>query len=250
MKFTQAQIQKQNCRGTSLVEVLLTLIIVLALVGTAVINFTGTHKAAALREGAERFESLIQYARAESSLTGKKYRIVFQEQTNTTAGATLKCARLERESDPVKAPGVFEEVAQTGGWNLSELDELIGVQAVRPPGTLAKKPVNDLPATDSADDSDDETNPDADMASVTFYPDGSSDSAEIVLAPRDGEQKSRVALTISGVTGKISRAYMEESSENGMEEFPEDEAGSSKGLNDNGSQTVADNSGYAVSSTQ
>jgi type II secretory pathway pseudopilin PulG len=210
--FQNQRKQRRLTRGTSLIEVLLTLVLVLALIGAAVISFNGTHAAAALREGAERFESLVQFARAEASLNGKKYRLVFTESTNETASASaaLKVATLEVESDPIAEPGVFKKVTSTAVSN-AELNNLVGVEAVKLPG--ARKNLS-APETAAAlsEASTEGVAPDDELGCITFYPDGSSDSVEIILAPLDTEQKSRIALRISGVTGAISREFIDSAS--------------------------------------
>ncbi|MGV3771662.1 MAG: GspH/FimT family pseudopilin [Verrucomicrobiales bacterium] len=206
MKLSQNQLKsKRALLGTSLVEVLLTLVLVLALISSVVISFSGTHAATALKEGAERFESLIQFARAEASLTGKKYRLVFTDNTNATSGATLKVASLEVESNPATEPGIFTKVTSAAVAN-AELDELIGVEAVKVPGLKKTPTVGDAEAAVASEDdasSEDELNV------ITFYPDGSSDSVEIILAPQDGEEKSRMAVRLSGITGTVSREFLE-----------------------------------------
>ena len=42
------------------------------------------------------------------------------------------------------------------------------------------------------------------MPPITFYPDGSSDSAEIIVAARSTEEEQRMSVRLVGITGSIS----------------------------------------------
>jgi hypothetical protein len=43
---------------------------------------------------------------------------------------------------------------------------------------------------------------------ITFYADGSSDSAEIRLVSRNGEDSRRVVLHLEGITGSLRREIL------------------------------------------
>jgi len=56
--------------------------------------------------------------------------------------------------------------------------------------------------------------PAEEFPSITFYPDGSCDSAEIVLASRNSDDERLMAVRLSGILGSVSsHAVSKDSSE-------------------------------------
>ncbi len=114
------------------------------------------------------------------------------------------------EPDPLGAPGKFIDLP--GASSLAEqIGDLVRVRDVRPfifgasetsslPGSFAAFPLdsggtNALPSGGS--------NVPAALSPVVFYPDGSSDSVEIVLAPLDDEDSRQTIVSLSGLTGML-----------------------------------------------
>jgi prepilin-type N-terminal cleavage/methylation domain-containing protein len=181
-------------RGFTLVELLLTVVLLLLLASAAVISFSTLLSGSELEEGAAQMEGLMRFARAHAANTGKKVQLVFEEQTSDGSNVPLGNVRVLWESEPIRFPG-----------NMTELGEAITmVQSVN---SLVQ--VEDVRSPEEAD-----ANPGVEQqlsfAPITFYPDGSSDSAEIILASRAAEETRRVFIRVTGITGAIRRGWVAE----------------------------------------
>jgi prepilin-type N-terminal cleavage/methylation domain-containing protein len=194
--------------GFTLIELLLTLVLLLLLLGAVVINFTGLQTGVQLDEGAEQFESLIRYARAHAANTGCKVRVTFEEVIDEDIAIPLGNVFVSWEPEPLTRPGEFLPLTELSPLTDSLLG-LVEVEDVRPLGTQAIHP---LP--------EGEGDVAASFAPITFYPDGSSDSAEIVLAARDLEDDRRLALRIIGTTGTVKRHNVSEMDASGVASLP------------------------------
>jgi prepilin-type N-terminal cleavage/methylation domain-containing protein len=222
-------------RGFSLVEVLLTLVLILCLAAASVFTFTAIYRSANLDEGYDRFQSLIRFAQAEAATTGRKVRLQFEPISSTTNSedkSTLRNIKVTWESDLLNNPGVFQTYTNKS-WSEDLVNELVGVEkvqpiqspAVAPPGTDSGSSVASSESASLADSSDqaslasgttsstqsDDTasatsanGSSSDFPAITFYPDGSCDSADIILASRNSEDDRRVAVRLSGFLGSVS----------------------------------------------
>ena len=201
----------------SLVEVLLTLVLILCLAAASVFTFTALYRSANLDEGYDRFQSLIRFAQAEAATTGRKVRLQFPAHavalSNDTSASVdektdLHDIQVTWEADALNAPGVFQTYTNKT-WSEEMVNELVGVekvQSIQSPSVPAQPAsVATLPTA-----SEDETSPqgsassDSEFPAITFYPDGSCDSAEIVLASRNSEDERRVEVRLTGILGSVS----------------------------------------------
>ena len=181
--------------GFTLIELLLSVALLLLLVGAVVYNFSPLQRGADLEEGATQFEALLRFARAHAANTGRPVQITFQDDLDDTLGVSSESIRALWEPDPLGQPGTFETLPEASGYLRSILD-LVTVAEVRP---LAGDGTELVPL-DRADDS-----PATPFVPVNFYPDGSSDSAEIVLASRGSEDGRLLAVRLLGVVGSVRR---------------------------------------------
>lgn len=216
--------------GFSLVELLLTLVLILCLAAASVFSFTALNRTANLDEGLNRLESLIRFAQAEAATTGRKVRLQFPaaRPLEEGAGAELREIRVLWEPDVLNSPGVFQ-VYSNKAWSEEIVNEIVGVAAVRPltganivpsqyPPAPASSFTNSAPLEEAAglaplagmetDFAETEEFP-----GITFYPDGSCDSAEIVLASRNGEDPRLVEVTLSGILGSVSSRFVSASAD-------------------------------------
>lgn len=197
--------------GFSLVELLLTLVLILCLAAASVFTFTAIYTTANLDEGSDRFQSLIRFAQAEAATTGRKVRLQFvpTEEAALPAGADgaeLRAIKVTWEADLLNAPGVFEEYTNKA-WSEEIVNELVGVQKVEPisnSGAPMPVAVEAVPAADEASSATGEYSSVEEFPAITFYPDGSCDSAEVVLASRNDEDQRRLAVRLSGMLGTMS----------------------------------------------
>jgi prepilin-type N-terminal cleavage/methylation domain-containing protein len=201
--------------GFSLVELLLTLVLIVCLAAASVFCYTALHRSANLDEGLNRFQSLVRLAQAEASTTGRKLQLQFPV-TDTTAVVeshgkpVLHHVRVMWEPDFLGAPGVYEEYTAKG-WSEELVNELVGVTKVR--SIQPERPAE--PATTVTVDTETESFPETETESaqgpetedfpvITFYPDGSCDSAEILLASRNEEDHRLLEVRLSGMLGSMS----------------------------------------------
>ena len=199
-------------QGYSLIELLLTTALLLMFAGVAAISLKTMTQGAALSEGAIRFESVLRFARAEAANTGRRVRLNFLQETDSPVASQsnqLNQIQLTWEPDPVAQPEVFQNLSGAQ-WGLDQVNETVGVETVRLPGSVEVVPVGPLESDVTEQEvfaeipaEDDETAPPP--AFITFNPDGSSDTAEITLAARGAEDTNHVTLRIEGLTGSISR---------------------------------------------
>lgn len=200
MKIAGTPTRRRAGSGFTLIELLLTLVLVLLLLGATVINFTGLQTGVQLDEGAEQLESLIRYARAHAANTGCKVRLSFEELTEEHLAVPLGNVFVSWEPEPLERPGEFHPLIELSPL-VESLLGLVEVEDVRP---LEVQPVPPHP------DPLAEGEGIVAFAPITFYPDGSSDSAEIVLAARESEDDRRVAMQILGITGTVKRRELRE----------------------------------------
>jgi prepilin-type N-terminal cleavage/methylation domain-containing protein len=179
-------------RGFTLVELLLTVVLLLLLASAAVISFTTLLSSAELDEGAAQMEGLMRYARAHAANTGKKVQLVFEEQTSDGMLVPLGNVRVVWESDPLGMPDQMTELAEASAM-VRHINDLVQVE--------------DVISTEASDVASDEVEQRF-FAPITFYPDGSSDSGEIILSSRAPEELRRAWIRVTGITGAIKRGWV------------------------------------------
>lgn len=221
-------------RGFSLVELLLTLVLILCLAAASVFTFTAIYRSANLDEGYNRFESLIRFAQAEAATTGRKVRLQFEARpagTNSEEKTELRNIKVTWEADLLNAPGVFQEYTNKA-WSEGIVNELVGVTKVQTgSATAATEPPTEPAPAASGEEAAAQPGSTGDFPAITFYPDGSCDSAEIVLASRNTEDERRVNVHLSGLLGSISSRTVSGSedastdeTEDPLEDFGDDAA--------------------------
>jgi Tfp pilus assembly protein FimT len=153
-------------------------------------NMTGRRATETIKNKANQLAALMMFARSGSMSTGYMYRCVFE----------LKGTRvlIQSENNPLEKPGEYEKVE--GSWAKVDLGENgIACQSVQfnPwENELKEEEASQLESnTQSKTGDDDET-----LAPILFYPDGTSDSAKVLLAD---EENNFITLTLNGVTGEV-----------------------------------------------
>ena len=205
--------------GFTLIELLLTLVLLLVLLGAIVMNFTGLQRGVQLEEGAEQVESLIRFARAHAANSGCKVRLTFEEEVDEEFSVPLGNVFVSWEPEPLERPGEFRRLLEVDTL-LESLLQLVEVDDVLPLGGQATRASQ--ASANSLFDSIDSEEPDfVSFAPITFYPDGSSDSAEIILAARDAEDERRIRMQIIGATGAIKRQIVSDDAAAVAEPEPE-----------------------------
>ncbi len=211
MLLPQRQINTRAC-GFTLIEQLLTIVLVLLLLGAAVYNFSSFNRSARLDEGATQVEALFRFARAHAASTGKQVRIEFAETATTTDPAPSETpaanVRVTWEPNPIGAPGVFQDLPDAANY-VQSINDLVSVQEVRLNNTPsdaaapAAEPTAQTTPGDATAPADDVTR--SPMPAVTFYPDGTGDSVQLVLSSLNEEDVRRFSVRVVGLTGAIRR---------------------------------------------
>jgi prepilin-type N-terminal cleavage/methylation domain-containing protein len=193
-------------RGFTLVELLLTTALVLLLVGAVVFNFSTLQSGRELEEGSAQVEALLRFARAQAANTGRQVQINFEEEVAEGMTLSLGGIRVLWEPDPVGGPGTFVDLADASRY-VQGITDLVEVQSVRSIDVNAGEPGGAPQVTSEEAKELGEELPDV-FPPITFYPDGSGDSAEIVLSSRSADDHRRVAVRIVGLTGTIRREFV------------------------------------------
>jgi hypothetical protein len=105
------------------------------------------------------------------------------------------------EPDPLNKPGEFQPLAEVQTL-VDTMLQLVEVDEVRPVGV----------GLDGARPSEDAFAPEEQsygFEPITFYPDGSSDTAEVIFSARESEEERQVAIQIVGATGAVRRYAVE-----------------------------------------
>ena len=184
--------------GFTLFEVLLVLLLLGLLATAGYMTLSPLQDHARFGEGVRRFEALLRMARADAAGNGQHVRLA-PEQTED-AEETVR-VRILVEPDPISEPGQFTRYRCTWG-------------TFRPRG-LVRLTRCSLLAADAyrqmaLDRGGDETSDAAPLAPVTFYPNGSSDSAVFELAPIDQYDPRRAVILLDGINGTITTRMLYE----------------------------------------
>lgn len=192
----------RSCRGGfTLVETLLAASLFMLFVGAAIVSLGPSSRGCDLDQGAVRLESILRFARAEAANTGRRVRVAFSPESQATAQPHQ--VRLTWEPEPLDEPEVFHDLS-SAKWEVDGFGENVNVEQVRLLDANDVQP-SDAAADPGATEEDFGTAPTPESHPITFNPDGSSDSAEIVLAARSSDDARRVTVRVMGLTGVICR---------------------------------------------
>jgi type II secretory pathway pseudopilin PulG len=192
--------------GFSLVELLLVVGLLLLFASAMVFNFSGLLRGNQLEEGTTRLETLMRFARAQAANSGHKVQLVFNSESTNTPAASTGEVRATWEPDPLRQPGCFADLTEAQ-WHLREVNDMLQVESVKLLDASAHDPAaNACPEDDEEDLAG--TGSSKPIAPITFYPDGSSDSAEIIVATRSSEEDHRMSVRLVGITGSISHQLL------------------------------------------
>lgn len=168
--------------GFTLLELVLVLAVLATLAGVTVLNLSGFGSARELDDSADRLATALRLARAEAANQGRRIRI----KPDSESGEL----HVLWEPEPLTRPGEYRNYPNT--WRSYLPGGSVRVVGSRLTGESRYRSQWSLRAWQ--DGSDDRLEP------VTFYPDGTSDSASLELE-RDGRY---VVVDINGLTGTVS----------------------------------------------
>lgn len=183
---------KTRSAAFTLLEIILVLCILVLLAGSVSLGVFSWQDSTRLDEGARRYESLLLMARAEAANTGRRFQLTFQQQDSVVT------SQFQWEPDPLKAPGKFSPYA--GPWvSLAPSDQVKVTLSQRTGSSAYSLLANStsMPASQASDSN-------ATLDAITFYPDGTSDSAIIELTSLSERDGRRAFIEIDGQNGTIN----------------------------------------------
>jgi type II secretory pathway pseudopilin PulG len=175
--------------GFTLVELILTIALLMLLAGTSVLAFGPWQHTEALPEGAQRFATLLRACQAASAGSGCRLRVVLAAGDSEASQPVA----IQWEPQPLAEPGNFLPYMGSLAGS-ADLGSMIRVEGCKLTGPSAYQ----SPSGDVARAVDQGGSP-----PVTFYPDGSSDWAQVFLASRYTSDARRAVVEINGTTGTI-----------------------------------------------
>ena len=137
-------------------------------------------------------------ARAEAANLGKQLRLDFAAGQDGYVEA-----RILWEADPVAAPQVFTEYTACT-WTHFLPTGLVSVSSSKRSGDSAYR----LMESDMKKEGDTTESP---LESLTFYPDGSCDSATVELVSTNASDSRTAVIEIDGVNGLVTRQHRQQS---------------------------------------
>jgi prepilin-type N-terminal cleavage/methylation domain-containing protein len=196
----------ESSRGFTLIEMLLALILIMMFLGAIVFSLSNLQQCAQLDEGAAQVENLLKFARAHAANIGRQVQLGSEEEADPEFDLPSGNLALNWEPDPLGQPGTLEKVNEAAGF-LESINELVQIESIRVldsdnPDASVNSGETDFDLGEEYDTGA------AALSAITFYPDGSSDSAEIVLCSRSADDPRRVVIQWSGITGSIRRGLV------------------------------------------
>lgn len=198
--------------GFTLVELVLTVTLILLLAGAAVLNFGSFQRGAQLDEGLGQLEYLFRLARASAASSGRLVQISFggdsqaTQPTGTNALTIAEGIQVRWEPDPLTAPGMFQPLAEATPL-VERLNELIQIRPLPFPES-APTAVASEEATPGLAQPRSDSNVSTNIPALRFYPDGSSDAADFLVASLDPEDARQVRVRLSGLVGTVRRQWL------------------------------------------
>jgi type II secretory pathway pseudopilin PulG len=175
--------------GFTLLEILLAVALVIVLVSLTVGTFTDFYQKEQLGEGSRKMDSVLRMARADAASQGRKVRMVFDPQTLQPS--------IVWEPKPLEEPGVFVPYT-AASWTSGLPNDCVRVRRCQR--------IQDSAVQTSMFKKDEDLNS-ADgkvLQYLTFYPDGTCDSAIVELAGLVDSELRIGRIDIEGATGTFT----------------------------------------------
>ena len=192
-----------RCRrraGLTLLEIVLALSIVIVLATVVAYSVVPDGERRRFNEGVRRFETLLRILRAQAAQEGRRFKIAFTE-TEDAETDTAERFGVLWEPDPLGEPGQFKpyDLSTWSGYVPRDEARVLVCRLIGPSAYRSFAWRRD------SDDSDGQ-----ELQDVMFFPDGSSDSVLIELAPAGEEDLLRAAIRLDGLNGAIRTLVISE----------------------------------------
>jgi len=174
--------------GFTLLELMIAIALISVILAVGIVSGTSSGDRRKFEYAVDRLETTLRMARAEAANSARRVRLAFDEETRLPA--------VLWEPSPLSEPGTFEPYT-TCSWLRRVPRDRIAVIKCRFTGP-DWQPVDETP-TDLGDDIDSE-----EMRTITFNPDGTSDSVLIELESADLGDSLRAAIKLDGENNLIT----------------------------------------------
>ena len=174
--------------GFTLLELMIAIALIAVILVVTIVSGTSSGDRRKFEYAVDRLETTLRMARAEAANSARRIQLAFDEETRLPA--------VLWEPSPLTQPGQFEPFT-TCSWLSRIPRDRIAVTRCRATGPDGK-PVDEAP-TSVSDDSDSE-----DMQTITFNPDGTSDSVLIELESADLGDSLRAFIRLDGENNLIT----------------------------------------------
>jgi len=203
MVIQSRRFAKSDGLGFTLLELLLVVALLMGLMAAVVFNFSSLQKGSDLEEGARQFEALLRFASAQAANNGRTVQLRFSEDSGGSTNEMIDIFEMDStlrvvwEPDPIAQPGVFVDLLDAARF-LAAVKEHIRIDRVQ----TAMPPMNQ-----STNETAALATPLAGLPPLSFFPDGSSDVADIVLISKNSEDSRRVNIHLAGVIGQMKSEF-------------------------------------------
>jgi type II secretory pathway pseudopilin PulG len=200
--------------GFALIELLLVALLLLLFTSAAVTNLAPLWQGARLDEGVGQLESLLRFARAEAAQQGRRLQLQVQAPADPATPGSPPVSRsaieVSWEPEPLDQPGVFIPSQPTAALARS-VTEYVRIELVRRLEPGATPAAGETGATPRAPDPGGAGSfePTKGWPAIRFYPDGSSDSAEILVGSLDTRDPRRMLVQWNGLSGRSARQELD-----------------------------------------
>ncbi|MBL7140183.1 MAG: GspH/FimT family pseudopilin [Planctomycetes bacterium] len=168
-------------------ELVLVLGIVAMLAGVVLVNVPAFRSSRILDEGGRRFATGLRMARADAANRGRRIRLAFDPDTYDPL--------VLWEPEPLTAPGEFV-LFTACGWQRFLKVEGVWVERCDFTGDSMYRALVDAGVAG-------ELAQESDLATITFEPNGSSDSVVVLLVAAEAPDGPRARIALNGVTGIV-----------------------------------------------
>ena len=184
----QADEAPRASRGFTLMELVLVLGIVAMLAGIVLVNVPAFRASRTLEEGQGRFVTGLRMARADAANRGRRIRLGFDPDTYDPL--------VLWEPDPLAAPGQFVPFTLCLWQKFLKVDG-VWVEECYFTGESTFRTLADAGVAGQTEEA-------SDLAAITFEPNGSSDSAVLILMAAEAPDGPRARIELNGVTGIVN----------------------------------------------
>ena len=207
--------QQRADQAVTLVELILSLALLMILAGAVVFSFSSLQSNRQLDEGLARLETLLGFARAHAAHSGQPVYLTLE--ASGEGIESVPRLQVKWEPRPFEEPGalmnltVLPPIADT-------VNELVAVTVFTEPDTGLDDAASLLASNDSLSEvsfesgetSETQSGETTEIASFAFFPDGSSDSAKLLVTSRDPDDQRRFLLELVGLTGATRKKLLDE----------------------------------------